>query len=181
MKERPILFSGEMVRAILAGRKTQTRRTLKIQPYENGVALINQNHDAFITAGPDYGCKNPYGHPGDRLWVKETFMPDPYVGQNFIYRATEPDPDRYNGHKWKPSIFCTRKASRLTLEIVAVRVERLRQISEADALAEGVTSAAWSAVESYFTLWESINGKTHSWESNPWVWVIEFRKLEAAR
>lgn len=182
MKERPILFSGPMVRAILAGHKTQTRRVVKAAPYGS------PNH---WLAG--YPC--PYGIAGDRLWVKETFHPMPHLNAKAYFRATDP---LVGVRKWKPSIFMPRALSRITLEIVAVRVERLNEISESDALAEGMTQATADAVMCpeelatfaaahmlapdamsriiFETVWESINGPG-SWALNPWVWVIEFRKL----
>jgi hypothetical protein len=179
MKERPILFSGEMVRAILDGRKSQTRRIVKGEVVDRAAAK---------------GC--PHGTTGDRLWVRETFATG-YGG--VFYRASEGDNCKSISGAivpWKPSIFMPRKLSRLTLEITAIRVERLQQISEADARAEGVepcevlgTSGGFkdyvdlnngceSAYASYHSLWESINGKG-SWQKNPWVWVIEFRQIES--
>lgn len=187
MKERPILFSGPMVRAILDGRKTQTRRIVKPQPTK----LAGPNFDGLWSDAIDpvvryFAC--PYGQPGDRLWVRETFAyTDSSINDQpgWVYRATDPDWSSMEGFRWKPPIFCTRSASRITLEITGVRVERLNDISEADAIAEGVTitdsivrddsvhaSRAW--VESYRQLWEQING-AGSWEVNPWVWVIEFK------
>ena len=200
--EKPILFSGEMVRAILEGCKTQTRRVIKHQPIRGNVYLTKD--DNVWAAQTDrsvvtyFNCK--HGWRGDRLWVKETFqLNTPPSG--FIYRA-----DDVSGHiqtRWKPSIFCTRKASRITLEITSVRVERLKDISEVDAKAEGITPRQYrddtfwtnylkgtkpkggvdgeviafrSPIESYSSLWNSING-AGSWDANPWVWVIEFKKI----
>jgi hypothetical protein len=199
MKERPILFSGPMVRAILDGTKTQTRRTAK--------EFDGLDVDAILRRYPNQsGCK--YGGPGDRLWVKETYAIDADRGRIF-YRADADDDGAIHylmdgaggfgggvGHakitRWKPSIFCTRAASRITLEITAVRVERLNDISEADAIWEGITRKqmndghtvfaagenVWciDARESYRVLWNSINGDG-SWALNPWVWVIEFKRL----
>ena len=145
MKERPIIFSGSMVRAILDGRKTQTRRAVKV---EKGFAITNPEPPPHF-----YPC--PYGQPGDRLWVRET---------------------------WKPSIHMPRWDSRLTLEIVSVRVERLQDISKEDAESEGVAiiesvdHGKQSARGQFAIVWESINGHG-SWALNPWVWVIEFKKL----
>jgi hypothetical protein len=223
-KERPILFKAEMVRAILEGRKTQTRRIAK---EFNGF----QDMDKLLARFPNQqGC--PYGKPGDRLWVRETFCiessrevtyeppfsdgrpirhhNDEHWGpwwQQPHYRATDPAPELEIGTgepgvKWRPSIFMPRWASRITLEITAVRVERLQSISEADARAEGVRlsqravspskaqsfwwdylrsepSCPW-ARESFGTLWESINGPDGpgSWDANPWVWVVEFRRVQ---
>lgn len=180
MKERPILFSGQMVRAILDGRKTQTRRLVKPQPNDiadqyASVALVECLR--FWQDGKDHHC--PYGQPGDRLWVKETF----YKGDGYSYRADEemPKSARKLGCKWKPSIFMPRSASRITLEVVSVRVERLQDISATDALAEGCSDSGMmdrgvDIVSDYARLWESINGDG-SWAKNPWIWVIEFKRL----
>ena len=196
MKERPILFSGPMVRAILDGRKTQTRRIVKPRTMALfDVAIHLGECSDFLSEGSASSgdakylaglC--PFGQPGDKLWVKETYsITDLSISDlpGYVYRATDPDWSTLQGFRWKPSIFCTRAASRMTLEITGVRVERLNDISEEDAIAEGVTitdsivrddsvhaSRAW--VESYRQLWEQING-AGSWEVNPWVWVIEFK------
>lgn len=201
MKERPILFSGPMVRAILEGRKTQTRRIVKPQPPNgceyviNGAgshALCYHAADPRICVAPtpkstDHRLPCPYGQPGDRLWVKETFRQVFDTPAIFEYRA-----DGHTEHplkpKWKPSIFCTRAASRITLEVAAVRVERLQDISPEDALAEGiehyvpgVSAGQRGEVEAdpiaeYRDLWEFINGDG-SWAETPWVWVVEFRRI----
>ena len=204
MKERPILMSAEMVRAVLAGTKTQTRRALKVQPSRPFFHLECSAgiwRDEEITVG-----RCPFGEPGDRLWVKET-----WAAQNLRLRTVKPveipEDQRINyaaGHTaddldglgpWRPSLFMRRWMSRITLEIVAVRVERLRAITEADAKAEGVTPSSrnhqaaalayiFGATEflahtsAFATVWESIYGRG-SWEINPWVWVIEFRKVAA--
>lgn len=281
MKERPILFSGEMVRAILAGRKTMTRRIVTPQPPANCVPIgsgyvgaarywttfENPANDAaaLITANCPYGkpgerreasrgetdrCRarafevgdseralqpapcsaNAWNEPvsnranrkqGDRLWVKETFYAwgrwetqfNPKKRRNkwhFIdltresgkqYQYTEPEgfqKQKRGGVPptwWKrPAIFMPRWASRLTLEISAVRVERLQDISEADALAEGIKllpgggfglnepfSEFNSARSAFAFLWDSINGKRVPWLSNPYVWVIEFKRMEVSQ
>ena len=170
MKERPILFSGPMVRAILDGRKTQTRRVVKIGSYR--------------PSGPfgDHAGYCPYGKPGDRLWVRETFFNEPnFHGVSATwYRA---DNDTFPG-MWKPSIHMPRRLSRITLEITAVRVESLNEINGMEAWREGCPyhpkadpepedMIAW-----YRKLWESINGPG-SWAANPWVWVIDFRRAAA--
>lgn len=183
MKEKPILFSGEMVRAILDGRKTQTRRVCKPEHFNGSEMPLDHTMENAI----QYGAKCPYGKVGDRLWVKETFAPNG-VGSalaelfqskqqpKIYYRATHEGAVSWN---WKPSIFMRREYSRITLEIVSVRVERLNDISQSDAVAEGV---AWSydeqrsPCEAYQSLWESING-AGSWAVNPWVWVIEFKRV----
>ena len=183
MKERPILFKGEMVRAILDGRKTQTRRIMKPQPIEYDGMLMWKGLAWAAVTDPDQP-ESPYGIPGDRLWVRETFAyTDSTINDQpgYVYRATDPDWSEMEGFKWKPSIFMPRKASRITLEIVNVRVERLQNITEEDANAEGIPSrmsvqTLTPAVADYAALWESINGYG-SWTMNPWVWVIEFKKL----
>lgn len=190
MKERPILFSGPMVLAILEGRKTQTRRVCKardeIKVHPNGQVLA---HGGFL---PELVC--PYGQPGDRLWVRETFRirgGDEYAYQkhqgSVVYRE---GCELIDSGPWKPSIFMPRWASRITLEIEAVRVERVQDITEEDALAEGCTrdfgpdgSTHWGAglVEAktnYQVLWESINAKRgFGWGKNPFVWVIQFKRI----
>jgi hypothetical protein len=179
-KTRPILFSGPMVRAILEGRKTQTRRIAK----EFGSL---QDIDKLLARFPNQeGC--PYGKPGDRLWVRETWAAPhaydshkpreiPPNGCSIHYAATE----ERGGLLWRPSIFMPRWASRITLEITDVWVERLQQISDADSLAEGCSAADMKHGDSlasvYARLWESING-AGSWAANPWVWVVSFRRVE---
>jgi len=191
MKERPILFSGPMVRAILEGRKTQTRRIVKPQPVETEWRRI--------------AC--PYGQPGDRLWVKETFATKQVKGLTIAstkpndpeaemlarathrfraYRADQWENDEVpEGMTWRPSIYMPRWASRLTLAIVRVRVERLQDITEEDAIAEGsqepalvpIVGACLTERAVYAKLWEAING-AGSWALNPWVWVVEFKRVE---
>jgi hypothetical protein len=179
MKERPILFSGPMVRAILDGKKTQTRRVVKPQP----VWVAEPNAPFKTTDADPNGMINcQYGYSGDRLWVRETFMPMPHLNAKAFYRAS----DQLVGGKWKPSIHMPRKLSRIMLEITGIRVERLQDISESDAIAEGVNvhpdhygrprNSIYSPVQAYRDLWESINGPL-SWDANPWVWVIEFRRI----
>lgn len=183
MKERPILFSGEMVRAILEGRKTQTRRVVKMPPFDSSDETLG----SYLIAHMD-GC--PYGQVGDRLWVRETWAYCPYRNC-FFYRADNFPEDKF---KWKPSIHMIRAASRITLEITGIRVERLQDISEEDAIAEGIqknpvqfdtrlnypagsSAAGWhNPKNSFRSLWRSINGKD-SWELNPCVWVIEFKQI----
>lgn len=189
MKERPILFSGAMVQAILDGRKTQTRRKVKPQPYDHSGTVYFDMGMLRVRASD--GCDAhwwspiwcPYGVPGGRLWVKETFKTVP-VGSHLVYRADEPkttaEKTDHAFGPWKPSIFCPRKASRITLEIISVRVERLNEISADDADAEGcgcgTNDATGGPVARYKVLWESINGPG-SWAKNPWVWVLEFKRV----
>jgi hypothetical protein len=221
-KERPILFSGPMVRAILDGRKTQTRRTVKPQPpikewfqSESGqdCGFFNCKPNEWRMSGAvgvarsemgpvwpkDYTWRCPYGPPGDRLWVRETHCK---YGGGFIYRADygnlTPISDGIGG-PWKPSIHMPRWASRITLEITGVSVERVHDITNADCVAEGIEPIGdeliikgtgftvqagrlddrYSTVRQlYSELWESINGPG-SWNANPWVWVVEFAKVDA--
>ena len=178
MKERPILFSSPMIHAILDGRKTQTRRIVKSANDSCG--------DPIMPNDSRLPCK--YGKPGDRLWVRESFRltgdshGEYYAGDKLggvIYRATNPDGicDMEGG--WKPSIHMPRAKSRKTLEITGIRVERLQDISEKDAIAEGVGSAVTRDCKrpKFVALWESINGPG-SWDANPWVWVVGFRRIE---
>lgn len=193
MKARPILFRGEMIRALLEGRKTQTRRVVKPQPIAK--KLAGSGRGACITdTGSGIVVHCPYGQPGDLLWVREGFRSkrvDKLPG-DVIYRADHPDashvPGMY-GRPWKPSIHMPRWASRLTLRITDVRVERVQDVSEADAEAEGARAAfsypGWAGVSSqplyrwgFHELWESINGP-ESWDANPWVWVVQFEVIKA--
>ncbi|WP_416359198.1 hypothetical protein [Delftia acidovorans] len=202
MKERPILFSGSMVRALLAGTKTQTRRAFspRMEKLMRAAAAMGEvSH--FLDEGSmqpndlDYVrsfC--PYGQPGDKLWVREAFMHEPadYCWEASVsipcrpaetaYRADFPNSQP--GEGWKPSIHMPRNLSRILLEITGVRVERLQDISEADALAEGVPHSlnlpgGRFARENFEHLWWTINGDG-SWESNPWVWVVEFKRVQQA-
>lgn len=188
MKERGILMQGESVIGILSGRKSQTRRVIKPQPeyqdYMNKLSLHwNQCGGRSLEEIALY-C--PYGQPGDGLYIKETFC-DLGAGDNrIIYKATFDDLTaemmKQSGHGtpiWKPSIFMPRWASRITLEVVSVRVERVQDISEEDCIAEGVTCPDFiNPRQAYYDLWDSINAdRGHSWEKNDWVWVIEFKVL----
>lgn len=172
MKERPILFSAPMVRAILEGRKTMTRRVIK--PQRSEWALVEGCQEKILSC--------PYGQVGDRLWVKETFRTDAYIDERVEYRATptvEAQVESYDPMpKWKPSIFMPRKHSRITLEITGIRVERLKDITEEDAIREGINNmgSVMRHVGFFQDLWESINGPD-SWEANPWVWVVEFKRI----
>ena len=176
MKERPILFSGEMVRAILDGRKTQTRRVVK--PPKG----MSERY-----AGVDFPC--PYGVRGDRLWVREAFSRCacglclrgwPKNGYHMpSYRA-----DTERDIVYHPSIHMPRWASRIDLEITGIRVERVQDISEHDVLCEGVRwdgehDSPWMLqLNTFHQLWDSINGKRgYGWDKNPWVWVVEFKRI----
>lgn len=181
MKERPILFSGPMVRAILEKRKTQTRRVIKPQPEAwahdmVGWELAMPNCRPLY---PDSFARSycPYGQPGDRLWVRETWtIPDPTDKRTVCYRSSN-DPIT-TGEKWKPSIYMPRWASRITLEITGVRVERLQDISESDAKAEGCPH--YETPDGTCSYWFREYLKKHGhmeWDANPWVWVVEFKRV----
>ena len=237
MKERPILFNDEMVRAILDGRKTQTRRVVKLNAA--GRASEIGSHRNWHLEDPDAVSACPYGQPGDRLWVREAWKYADWTeqGEPFIqYRAdgaeligdfpeewadrlsdewallSEPAnyqiDNRAADRRWRPSIHMPRWASRIDLEVVSVRVERVQEISHTDCMAEGVriytfeatgdhprmygfitdadgpdehgTAPHHSSKDAYAKLWDSINAKRgYSWESNPWVWVVEFKRVKA--
>lgn len=192
-----------MVRAILDGRKTQTRRVVKpspswcaLDPYEYGGQKVDWQtmgwmhrydglNNGWWTAGLEKqktGCyghfRCPYGKPGDRLWVKETHSIQP-CNCCVVYQADDDLLDA--GEKWQSSIFTPRRFSRITLKITDIRVERLQKITDTGAIAEGVdqtnTSIPGYATTRFQNLWEKINGKKYPWVSNPWLWVIEFKKV----
>jgi hypothetical protein len=241
MKERPIIFSGPMVRAILDGRKTQTRRLIPDQPPPNCAYLTQAKLGEYKDGIPRWGWTDgstrdyawhpwikdepawytcPKGVPGDRLWVKETFFHTPaeyeyciscsvpYLEAYTVYAA---DCDTgVQGAGFTSCIFMPRNLSRITLEITEVRVQRLQQITNLDAIDEGVMTfdyewvksnfptyakeyAAWqsggqvgapplgpSPVMRYAALWDSINAEKYPWSSNPWVWAISFRRVDHA-
>jgi hypothetical protein len=206
-RERPILFNGDMVRAILEGRKTQTRRVVKPQPgNDNRIRWPGRKNIVINIRDDRVPQLCPYGQPGGRLWVRETHAIVPrtaYAMSDGADQVLRPD-DSHDAAvfkagwelsppgRWRPSIHMPRWASRITLEVTDVRVERLQDISEEDAKAEGVwkygdedcweiytktTSFGTSCPRrSFESLWQSINGPD-SWNANPWVWVIEFRRL----
>lgn len=234
MKARPIIFSADMVRAILAGKKTQTRRVVK----DAYVLDIAENHPHIIpdlgtncedgTFGfeyVEYGAicgeehlwepkdtvwqevKCPYGVVGDQLWVREGYRQELNLGYDkdgnwpdtkgmfsYFYKADCSNPEGWGAGVWKSPLFMPRAASRILLEITAIRVERVQDISEADARSEGITDGGClscgnpepcecsnpkpDARESYIWLWDQINGKKHPWSDNPWVWVVEFKRVE---
>lgn len=180
MEEKPILFTGEMVRAVLDGRKTQTRRVIKPQP-----GLLGPKDIPLLL----YYC--PYGQPGDRLWVRESWSvdmsmdhlkPSDVPEDSIVYYRANTDKDwerQSTGQvmgKKRPSIFMPRWASRINLEITDIRVERVQDITEEDAKAEGVDwYPAMRANRLFQSLWDSINAKRgYAWDVNPWVWVVEF-------
>lgn len=167
MKSRPIMFGVEMVRAILAGKKTQTRRVVNPKLFSGEGVHVN---------------KCPYGVIGDRLWVRESYFPhNNRMGEpEFSYKADDlPEFDKCTISGWKSPLFMPRAASRIELEITNIRVERVQDISGADAIAEGVEQGyGLRHVGFYQDIWDSINGKKHPWSSNPWVWVVEFKCVE---
>lgn len=195
--DHPILFSTPMVQAILINMKSKTRRT-------RGLENINENPDAYylqtlflhatgrftfapvcfspgsLSDSDIIECKCPYGQPGDKLWVRETFIE--YAPNQFEYKSGFTD----EPIKWKPSIHMPKSAARIWLEITEVRVERLRDITEEDAKAEGAECQLWQTLNNtdttshrngFTTLWISINGD-ESWNKNPWVWVISFKRID---
>jgi hypothetical protein len=226
MKERGMIFNGEMVRAILDGRKTQTRRVVKaadgaagfhkewdIKGEEIFVVLGEKDHTGMNPVLGALAC--PHGAVGDRIWVRETWQgplvdfersddllrnPEKYEKpKNCVYKADGvPAPEFFDADDnlrccWRPSIHMPRWASRITLEITGVRAERLNSISEEDAKAEGMEltgwrptysdpdsgGEVWTPYDNFAQLWESIYGEG-SWKENPWVWVIEFKRMEAS-
>ena len=202
--ERPILFSGEMVNAILSGAKTQTRRVVKPPPAEhteiwNREKGVAEHSEAWFS---NVLRRCPYGHPGDLLWVRETWFPAPWSDGNKdfvkpLYRADAESDGYVHGFdagedKWKPSIFMPRWASRITLKVEGVRVQRLQDISEEDCYDEGIDDSQIQLAQTvalppctvniptpktvYRDLWDSLNKKKHPWSSNPWVWAVTFSK-----
>lgn len=225
MTERPILFSAPMVRALLAGTKTQTRRICKgAKLHDSGEDYRDDDgwplFDASVDGAGDIRIRSPCGVPGDRLWVRETWNPDPPIDNtwastewNGCGRSIAGVPERFRHHAfclyaaswlhgditWRPSIHMPRWASRITLEVTGVRVERLQDISEADAMAEGARrfhelpyagdpDNRWSMESptrtgeclstprmAFANLFNKVRGPG-SWDANPWVWVVEFRR-----
>ncbi|MBS9488720.1 hypothetical protein ACLH09_22370 [Citrobacter braakii] len=216
MTERGMIFNGDMVRALLDGRKTQTRRIMAIQPEHSELGLRRvidskngRDNGKYFWSQSDarglkmrskvFGC--PYGEVGDRIWVRETYQgplfdyehmesyledSSKFEKSNFcVYKADgKPAPEFFDADDnlhccWRPSIHMPRWASRILLEITNVRVERLNAINESDAEAEGITDTGFGdlLVDGYRYLWKSIYG-ANSWQVNPWVWVIEFKRIE---
>ena len=229
MKERGMIFNGEMVRAILDGRKTQTRRIMKPQPEpcpQGGLWWPSDKHRTMLHVEKALqnsegiwrgiaGNACPFGDVGDRIWVREAFQ-GPLIPEEALSEFLGENPDKFESpayceyaadgglrpeyvdaddntrYGWRPSIHMPRWASRILLEITGVRVELLNKICEGDAQAEGVaqlrggfwkhyqpgwTQHQLSARGSFVTLWKSIYGE-ESWNSNPWVWVIEFKRID---
>lgn len=217
MKERPILFSAPMIRAILDGKKTQTRRLVGIDTLERSdtpgydwtwrgqapirsIAQQRRHPNGCWQDVTDDGFRAlcPYGAPGDRLWVREAFAlapacndPDPDNSDDWhiIYRADGDERPWLSGSgedvtevptPWRPSIFMPRWASRITLDVTDVRVERLQAISEDDARSEGIDeikAKVPTARDAFRLLWEDING-ADSWQANAWVWALTLKRVE---
>ncbi|GKO69038.1 morphogenetic protein [Klebsiella quasipneumoniae] len=207
--ERGMIFNAEMVRALLSGRKTQTRRIIKPQPEAtlsgslSGKWLSRPLNGLLLPKIEDIAIHCPFGVVGDRIWVRETFQgplfdydlmdsyckdPTPFEKPEFcVYKADGvPAPEFYDADDelhccWRPSIHMPRWASRILLEITNVRVERLKSISDGDAIREGCSTADMKSgdcvADVFARLWASIYGD-ESWNSNPWVWVIEFKRIE---
>ena len=199
MKERPIIMTSESVRAILDGRKTMTRRVITgfLYPeYPDHEYCFHETVDSrweigMISRSTGEGhfmqySRCPYGVPGSSLWVKESWANNiPGCPNGLSYKADHIDPlgdGPAHPMKWKSPIFMPRWASRITLEVVNVRVERITDISDSDCYAEGIISPQNDILgEPYYSfkdLWDTINAKRgYPWASNPWVWVIEFRRV----
>ena len=227
MKERPIIFNTEMVKAILDGRKTQTRRVMKPQPVKKdgfwelyGAGWGYDNGTVPCVPGHSLSEKNPYGRPGDLLYVRETWKPAEWSADgddwHIVYKAGGNGivaPHLFDDEqkeldfwiklsdeldeaccpmdegwylqpidyvKWRPSIFMPKNAARIWLKVKSVRVERVQDISDKESIAEGIPNGAYAVnpKTSFRKLWDSINAKRdggiYSWESNPWIWVVDF-------
>lgn len=227
MRELPILMNGPMVRAVLEGRKTVTRRICRDQPHvsagTDGVAWPDGKGTDTITWGGAPGCyldRSPY-HVGDLLWVRETFLREPHPSDlgmtremiphiwdmacaaagTIHFRADESHDWVADGRRWTPSIHMPRWASRITLEVIGVRVELLQSISDEQCIAEGIERdqtypTLWRRGRlegdqntvnvtgfpklAFRSIWEAINGPAN-WKANPWVWVVEFKRIEQER
>jgi hypothetical protein len=200
MKERGVIFNAEMVRAILNGSKTQTRRVADVgreRGFNVPVVFGKEGRVSSVYFTPGVACCCPFGDVGDRLWVRETYrvMGCATDVARLMYKASERNSftestrtvpvatcTKQPSQNWTPSIHMSRWASRILLEITNVRVERLNAISDKDAQAEGVQANELSPTRYVFgELWQSIYGADNpqSWQANPWVWVIEFKRVEA--
>lgn len=208
MKERPIIFSSPMVRAILEGRKTQTRRIITPRIYPTAIyeGFIDGQHQFYESRGGLVYRRNcPYGVPGDRLYIRETFgyvwpewCDNGLVEENgiarpitdeecdVVYRATDPDYVWANDEGeectlWKPSIFMPKRLARIWPKVISVRPERLQEISEKDAYAEGcpLEPTAPHPIAWFRDLWDSLNAKRgHPWSANDWGWTVEFGGMQ---
>jgi len=208
MKERPILFSTEMVRAILEGRKTQTRRVItkklpdELQNYKMcwpGKGCPSHWKDKFGIMWEIPSIKNfktydfivcPYGAPGDLLYVRETWTLEDFQGNDLpVYKANLSNTAIIDSYTWRPSIFMPKKYARIWLRMIDVRVERVQDISWKDCGAEGAGEIEEHGrtfyngsylIGSFRHLWNKINAsRGYGWDTNPWVWVVEFERVEA--
>lgn len=196
-RERPIIFNAEMVRAILNGNKSQTRRVIKPQPKYDRFDHIGCNFSGLWMGWPEsmddiiWEAHCPYGKIGNQLWVRETWAtPGNYdhikpsklldymfPSSSLKYRATEKYGDAY--FRWRPSIHMPGWASRIQLEVLSVKVETVQDITDEDIVAEGGFVYGSGAWEWFIPLWNSINEKRgFGWDTNPWVWVVEFKVIE---
>lgn len=197
MTERPILFSGPMIRAILAGKKTQTRRIVDVARVAKKGTLDSAGWRPFnlddaadrraVETNTGHVC--PYGAIGDRLWVRETHAlhhawdarkTPAKRGKCAIWYRADADPNVVDGRgRWRPSIFTKRWMARITLPVESIRIERLNAITKGDAIAEGVETLGkvTDPRGAFVALWDSINAERASWQSNPWVWVVSFPRV----
>ncbi|MGW8422955.1 hypothetical protein [Comamonas sp. HJ-2] len=196
-KETGLMFKAPLVRAILSGQKTQTRRVIKPQPPEDRLHCSVDSPDAFVAAGEwtwwagnltqgiYHTATFPFGKPGDRIYVRETFAQHPQFA-DLAYRAEGEEFEDSDGAlwvpKWTPAIHMPRKLARIWLEIAGVRVERLQSISRGDAMAEGCPFPNMADGEDprdwFAEVWKSTGG---DWDANPWLWVIDFKRIEKPR
>jgi hypothetical protein len=217
MQERPIIFSTPMVQAVIAGDKTQTRRVVKNPGYgektwlaavphfgeDAGASQIAHLRVAFDEETERAGkrIKCPYGAPGDRLWIRETWQRDDRDGKTAYRASPETTPKEWVNWHWRSPLFMPRLASRLTLEVLETRVEKLQSMPWQDALAEGIepvecdhayadprlgctdcmgTGLLEDPRGGFADLWDKINGaRGYPWDSNPWVWVVRFTRIES--
>lgn len=217
MKERPILFNGPMVRAILDGSKTQTRRIVKVS-HGTPTKFLGHDDTGALLFDSKYRC--PFGETGDRLWVREAWRStsdlDAHSGarmaelcldagyrspwapiqyeadttrRNWEHTTTPPHDREPAAGRYRHARFMPRWASRITLEVTAVRVERLQSISDADAESEGIDFLRYvpdadetlTPSQLFMCLWDSVAPKGTDWAANPWVWVIEFQRVTASQ
>lgn len=188
-RERPVIFTGESVRAILSGAKTQTRRLVKPQPSPTARYYKQDSIGAFGWSDNTW-TRCPYGAPGDRLWVRETWLR--CNDGEILFRADVPDLRDEAAAKaclhlmgesspWRSPLFLRRDDARIALELTAVRVERLQEISEGDALAEGFAGdpPALTPRDEFSVAWEGLHEKKgNGWDANPWVWVLTFAQVK---
>lgn len=199
---KPIIFSTPMVQAILQGEKTQTRRIIKVKQGKKVEYDNSEMRKCFLIAGNGYikALKCPY-KVGDILWVRETWHPKRHsfpIGEHYEYKATAKEDGNPTDESWKPSIHMPKEACRIFLKLKSIRIQRLNDISESDAIAEGIKKIEGKVIgypfgisfkysnginnystpiEAYMSLWEKINGKG-SWAENPWVWVYDFKVID---